>query len=157
MLSQKTHFRLLEMIFGAFLFICIVTSSKTIESKFFPVIAGFNITHIKERDDGIEIRGMMNKVRECNNASMSAYVKTSTSSAPVPVNYMLEDNAPENRAAIHQSWGPWVIFIPETYDSADVRLFTTHTCHVFYDTSTNIYNFSLARDSNSELYLTETK
>ena len=155
--KQSTNFRMLEMIFGVFLFVVLLSSAKSVESKLFPVISGFNITQITELDNGIEIRGMMNKKRSCKPNGMSVYVKTSTSTTNMPVDYMIEENAPENRAAIHQSWGPWVIFIPEKYDSADIKLFTSHSCHVFYDTPTNIHNFSIARDNNSELYITETK
>ena len=155
-LGQSRLFRILEFVFGAFLFVSLLISSKTIEENIFPVVNSFNVTDIKELENGIEIRGLMNKSRSCDFKNLTAYVETnSTTARAVSVDYTYEESSPLSRAAIHQSWGPWVIFIPETYDYAKIDLFTIHSCHAFYNTHSNLYSFSISRDENSEIYITE--
>lgn len=105
--SQKTGFRLLEILFGGFLVLGAMFLAKDVESTLFPVVDDFQITSAQPIDGGIQIKGAMTKVRQCTFKDLMVYVKTDGQKLPVAANYEFNDPATklETRAVISQAWG----------------------------------------------------
>lgn len=143
--SQKTGFRLLEILFGGFLVLGAMFLAKDVESTLFPVVDDFQITSAQPIDGGIQIKGAMTKVRQCTFKDLMVYVKTDGQKLPVAANYEFNDPATklETRAVISQAWGPWTIFIPGEYELADFEFYARHNCHSFYDTHTHLHSFTI--------------
>jgi len=129
--------------------------AKDVETSFFPVINEFEIQHIHEVNNGIQIAGTMNKVRSCKFRDMMVYIETDQLTHPVAADFVFNDPASRlsTRAAIPQAWGPWVIFIPYKYDRASLNLFVTHSCHSFYTTHTKLASFDLTRSEDGSVQL----
>lgn len=144
-------FRFLEILFGAFLTISLFFSMKNIEASLFPVVKNFQISEATEVEGGIEMIGKMNKVRDCRFKEMAVYVKTDGEKIPVAADFEFLDPAKDlkSRAAIAQTWGPWRIFIPYEYDSANIKLYVRHRCHSFYETTTRLHNFDIEKTNGS--------
>lgn len=156
--KQKYGFRILEMVFGGFMVLAIMFLAKDFESTLFPVVKDFNVNEVKEVEDGIQITGDMNKVRDCTFRDMKVYMRVDGEKIPVAADFMFNDPAEnlKTRASIKQAWGPWLIFIETEYDDADIALYARHSCHSFYDTSTKISEFSVQRnEDDNDLVLTQ--
>ncbi len=144
-------FRILEIVFGIFLVICLFFGMKDFESYFLPVVEDFAVNEVHDVDGGVELYGTMDKVRDCQFREMLVYVKADDETLPIAADFEFLDPAKdlESRAAMPQQWGPWRIFIPVKYDSANITMFVRHKCHSLYETSSQLNNFDIVRDGDN--------
>lgn len=141
---QCNSFRVLEIIFGVFLIMSIFFNTETFEQHFFPVVSDFNVNSIQKVEDGIEISGTMVKDRSCKFKELMVYIKDKGSSVSVPASFeFLDNSSSKDRAAIAQAWGPWKVFIPGKHSQLDIKMFSRHNCHSFYDTYGKLTEFSI--------------
>lgn len=156
---KEQGFRILEIVFGAFLVISAIFLAKDVELTFFPVVDRFSIETIEETEDGISIQGEMNKVRPCKFKELMVYINQGEDQLPHATTFSYDEEAPNlnTRADIEQSWGPWGITIPGQFDLVDVQVFSVHSCHALYDTVGRLHSFSLVRQSDGELEVVDTQ
>lgn len=154
--SIVLSFRLLEMVFGAFLALCIFFGMKDAESSFYPVVTNFAVNEIHEVPGGVEMLGTMTKVRDCRFQEMMVYASTDDEKIPIAVDFEFLDSAKgiKSRAAISQRWGPWRIYIDSKYADAKIRMFVRHKCHSFYSTTTELHDFKIEK-ADSEITIIE--
>ncbi len=151
--NMAFSFRILEMTFGAFLVICLFFGMKNIETGLMPVVDNFEVNEVSEVEGGIEMYGTMTKIRDCRFREMMIYVKRDDEKYPVAADFEFLDPAKnlKTRAVMSQRWGPWRVFIPGEYLSADIKMFTRHRCHAFYDTTTELHEFGVDRSNDNIL------
>lgn len=149
--SQKYGFRVLELVFGAFLMVAIFFGSKSAEAILAPVVTDFEVLSAVQVEEGIEVTGTMEKARDCTFRELMVYVQRDDQKQPVAASFEFMDRAKDlkTRAAIAQAWGPWKIFIPGEYDRADISLFARHECHSFYDTQGKLHEFTIVKENEA--------
>lgn len=111
--------------------------AKEVDTRFFPVVADFEITSMRQDGAGVLIEGRLNKLRDCRFVEVVAY---GDESSPAQVQFMDRPvgSLPTTRAVRVQLWGPWHI---ATGGAKSVTLIARHECHVLWDHSTTLTNF----------------
>lgn len=144
-------FRILEITFGIFLSVCTFFIMKDVEAYLFPVVDDFSVNQIIELDDGIEMYGTLTKNRDCTFKEMMVYLDTDDGKLPIATDFEFLDPSRKllTRASVSQQWGPWKIFIPNTYNDTDITIFARHQCHTFYDTTTKLHEFNINKINNN--------
>ena len=107
-----------------------------VDQRLFPIVKDFEITSVTMDSSSVVLYGHMNKIRSCRPLDMSAYYQ-SEGLAPYAVELWFPENHVTTRPSIFQSWGPWVIEIPED-SKGTITLFVNHRCHPLWDTTTNL-------------------
>lgn len=147
---QKFSFRVLEIVFGAFLMLSMLVLSEETESNVMPVVTDFNVASAKETDDGVEITGHMRKIRHCEFLDMAVYAKSGKHFEPVSFRF---DDPVEihSRAPVAQTWGPWTLMLHPDVKGEELAIYTTHECHALYDTNSFVHSFKIAKNDDGTL------
>ena len=119
------------------------------DGRIYPVIHDFRVSEVNAQNGGVTISGTMDKRRECYFRELVAYARYDDEKFPIagPIEF---DAAPVvSRSAIAQAWGPWIVELGEDYTDAEVSLYTRHSCHSLWDTSSQIARFSIRKENDA--------
>ena len=125
--------------------ILLLTVLRGAEDIVFPVVKNFHLTSIERVDNYIVMQGYMHKVRDCRYVGVSAEGITPSGRVDLPLRF-LESNAVNDnttRPQGTQSWGPWRMVIPTVPNISTVVLYSVHSCHLAWETTTELARLPL--------------
>ena len=115
------------------------------EYTFFPVVKNFHLTSIERVDNYIVMQGYMRKVRDCRYVGVSAEGITPSGHVDLPLRFLdaaiVNDNTTRPRGT--QNWGPWRVAIPTVPNINTVVLYSVHSCHLAWETTTELARLPL--------------
>ena len=115
------------------------------EYIFFPVIKDFHLTSLEKVDSYIVMQGSMRKVRDCRYVGVSAEGTTTSGRVDLPLRFLdsaiINDNTTRPQGT--QNWGPWKVVIPTAPNINTVVLYSVHSCHLAWETTTELARLPL--------------
>ena len=110
------------------------------EYTFMPVVKDFHLTKIERVDNYVIMKGYLRKVRNCKYVGISAEGVTSEGRVDLPLRFLDAEDLNDNstRPEGTQDWGPWRIIIPVAPSISVVDLNSVHSCHLAWETTTNL-------------------
>ena len=126
--------------------ILLLTVLSWAEYTFFPVIKNFHLTSIERVDNYIVMQGYMRKVRDCRYVGVSAEGITPSGRVDLPLRFLdsaiiINDNTTRPQGT--QNWGPWKVVIPTVPNISTVVLYSVHSCHPVWGTTTELARLPL--------------
>lgn len=130
---------------SAFVVYFITATAPAIEGRLYPVAkaTGYN-TELAAGGDTTRIYGVMEKYRNCEFISMTAYLTGMDGNAviaPITVNESIRLR-PEGSF----EWGPWFIRLPIWEADTHFRVITVHQCHPLWVTRSVFLDTSIVRN-----------
>lgn len=130
--------------------LAMVVAVKILEPIPFPVITGFVVHEVRQKDNLVIISGTMVKERDsCVFESVTAYslFEAGHEKQRVPVVF-LDNNGDDksSRSAGAQKWGPWRITIPISPKTVAIELTSLHSCHWLWGQSTHLATVPLVSE-----------
>lgn len=119
------------------------------DGRWFPVVHDFRVEEVTSHDEGIAVSGTMTKARECFFRELVAYVRYDDDAYPHIIPVTFDATSVVSRSAIEQEWGPWVLHINGEYKSAEVSMYTRHSCHALWDTASRLVAFRVRQEDGS--------
>ena len=118
------------------------------EYIFFPVVKDFHLTSLERVDNYIVMQGYMRKVRDCRYVGVSAEGTTPSGHVDLPLRFLESNTGNHNttRPQSTQSWGPWRVVIPTVPNINTVVLYSVHSCHLAWETTTELARLPLLAD-----------
>ena len=115
------------------------------EYTFFPVVKNFHLTSIERVDNYIVMQGYMRKVRDCRYVGVSAEGTTTSGRVDLPLRFLESNSVNDNttRPQGTQNWGPWKVVIPTVPNINTVVLYSVHSCHLAWETTTELARLPL--------------
>ena len=115
------------------------------EYIFFPVVKNFHLTSIERVDNYIVMQGYMRKVRDCRYVGVSAEGIAPSGRVDLPLRFLdsaiINDNTTRPQGT--QNWGPWRVVIPTVPNINTVVLYSVHSCHLAWETTTELARLPL--------------
>ena len=115
------------------------------EYIFFPVVKNCHLTSLERVDNYIVMRGYMRKVRDCRYVGVSAEGVTPSGYVDLSLRFLdsaiINDNTTRPRGT--QNWGPWKVVIPTVPNISTVVLYSVHSCHLAWETTTELARLPL--------------
>ena len=115
------------------------------EYIFFPVVKDFHLTNLERVDNYIVMRGYMRKVRDCRYVGVSAEGVTPSGYVDLSLRFLdsaiINDNTTRPQGT--QNWGPWRVVIPTVPNISTVVLYSVHSCHLAWETTTELARLPL--------------
>ena len=137
----KLVLRVLPILIAILLF----TVLRWAEYIFFPVIKNFHLTSLERVDNYIVMQGYMHKVRDCRYVGVSAEGVTPSGYVDLSLRFLdsaiINDNTTRPRGT--QNWGPWKVVIPTVPNISTVVLYSVHSCHLAWETTTELARLPL--------------
>ena len=125
--------------------ILLLTALRWAEYVFFPVVKDFHLTSLERVDNYIVMRGYMRKVRDCRYVGVSAEGITTSGHVDLPLRFLdsaiINDNTTRPQGT--QNWGPWRVVIPTVPNISTVVLYSVHSCHLAWETTTELARLPL--------------
>ena len=123
-----------------FVALTLMFTLRWLEHTFMPVVKDFHLTKIEQTDNYIVMEGYLRKVRNCKYVGISVEGITSEGSVDLPLKFLDAENFNDNgtRPEGTQDWGPWRIIIPAAPSISAVNLNSVHSCHLAWETTTNL-------------------
>ena len=123
----------------------LLTAFRWAEYTFFPVVKNFHLTSIERVDNYIVMQGYMRKVRDCRYVGVSAEGITPSGRVDLPLRFLdsaiINDNTTRPQGT--QNWGPWRVVIPTVPNISTVVLYSVHSCHLAWETTTELARLPL--------------
>ena len=115
------------------------------EYIFFPVVKDFHLTSLERVDNYIVMQGYMRKVRDCRYVGVSAEGATTSGRVDLPLRFLESNTVNDNttRPQGTQNWGPWRVVIPTVPNINTVVLYSVHSCHLAWETTTELARLPL--------------
>lgn len=114
-----------------------------IETRFFPVIKGWQLDYVARAGDTYTLSGSMHKTRVCELISTNVLSVPKTPLAPRVLLYKIspQDIDGGNAPTGHMQWGPWTMQIPQSFLSrrdeiAFIEVVGIHRCHAWWNQET---------------------
>ena len=125
--------------------ILLLTVLRWAEYIFFPVVKDFHLTSLERVDNYIVMQGYMRKVRDCRYVGVSAEGTTPSGHVDLPLRFLESNTGNDNttRPQGTQSWGPWRVVIPTVPNINTVVLYSVHSCHLAWETTTELARLPL--------------
>ena len=125
--------------------ILLLTVLRWAEYTFFPVIKNFHLTSLERVDNYIVMQGYMHKVRDCRYVGVSAEGITPSGRVDLPLRFLESNTVNDNttRPQGTQNWGPWRVVIPTVPNISTVVLYSVHSCHPAWETTTELARLPL--------------
>ena len=125
--------------------ILLLTALRWAEYIFFPVVKDFHLTSLERVDNYIVMQGYMRKVRDCRYVGVSAEGTTPSGHVDLPLRFLESNIVNDNttRPQGTQSWGPWRVVIPSAPNINTVVLYSVHSCHLAWETTTELARLPL--------------
>ena len=115
------------------------------EYIFFPVVKNFHLTSIERVDNYIVMQGYMRKVRDCRYVGVSAEGIAPAGRVDLPLRFLdsaiINDNTTRPQGT--QNWGPWRVVIPTVPTINTMVLYSVHSCHLAWETTTELARLPL--------------
>ena len=137
---NNPYIKLVLRVLPILIAILLLTVLRWAEYAFFPVVKDFHLTSIERADNYIVMQGYMRKVRDCRYVGVSAEGIAPSGRADLPIRF-LESNAVNDnttRPQGTQNWGPWRVVIPTVPNISTVVLYSVHSCHPAWETTTEL-------------------
>ena len=142
---NNPYIKLVLRVLPILIAILLLTTFRWVEYAFFPVVKDFHLTSIERVDNYIVMQGYMRKVRDCRYVGVSAEGTTTSGRVDLPLRF-LESNAVNDnttRPQGTQNWGPWRVVIPTVPNINTVVLYSVHSCHLAWETTTELARLPL--------------
>ena len=125
--------------------ILLLIAFRWVEYAFFPVVKNFHLTSIERVDNYIVMQGYMRKVRDCRYVGVSAEGITPSGRVDLPLRFLESNIVNDNttRPQGTQNWGPWRVVIPTVPNINTVVLYSVHSCHLAWETTTELARLPL--------------
>ena len=123
----------------------LLTAFRWAEYAFFPVVKDFHLTSMERVDNYIVMQGYMRKVRNCRYVGVSAEGITTSGHVDLPLRFLDNNIVNDNttRPLGTQNWGPWRVVIPTVPNISTVVLYSVHSCHLAWETTTELARLPL--------------
>ena len=142
---KSPYIKLMLQVLPILIAILLLTVLRWAEYIFFPVVKDFHLTSLERVDNYIVMQGYMRKVRDCRYVGVSAEGIAPSGRADLPIRF-LESNAVNDnttRPQGTQNWGPWRVVIPTVPNINTVVLYSVHSCHLAWETTTELARLPL--------------
>ena len=142
---KSPYIKLVLQVLPILIAILLLTVLRWAEYIFFPVVKDFHLTSLERVDNYIVMQGYMRKVRDCRYVGVSAEGTTTSGHVDLPLRF-LESNAVNDnttRPQGTQNWGPWRVVIPTVPNISAVVLYSVHSCHPAWETTTELARLPL--------------
>ena len=125
--------------------ILLLTALRWAEYIFFPVVKDFHLTSLERVNNYIVMQGSMRKVRDCRYVGVSAEGITPSGHVDLPLRFLESNIVNDNttRPQGTQNWGPWRVVIPSAPNINTVVLYSVHSCHLAWETTTELARLPL--------------
>lgn len=142
---KSPYIRLVLRVLPILIAILLLASFRWAEYAFFPVVKNFHLTSIERVDNYIVMQGYMRKVRDCRYVGVSAEGTTPSGRVDLPLKFLdnatVDDNTTRPQGT--QNWGPWRVVIPAVPNISTVVLYSVHSCHPAWETTTELARLPL--------------
>ena len=142
---KSPYIKLVLRVLPILIAILSLTAFRWAEHTFFPVVKNFHLTSIERVDNYIVMQGYMRKVRDCRYVGVSAEGTTPSGHVDLPIRFLESNSVNDNttRPQGTQSWGPWRVVIPTVPNINTVVLYSVHSCHLAWETTTELARLPL--------------
>lgn len=142
---KSPYIRLVLRVLPILIAILLLTVLRWAEYIFFPVVKDFHLTSIERVDNYILMQGYMRKVRDCRYVGVSAEGVAPSGRVDLPLRFLDDDIVNDNttRPQGTQNWGPWKVVIPTVPNINTVVLYSVHSCHFAWETTTELARLPL--------------
>ena len=142
---KSPYMKLVLRVLPILIAILLLTAFRWAEYIFFPVVKDFHLTSIERVDNYIVMQGYMRKVRDCRYVGVSAEGVTQSGRVDLPLRFLdsaiVNDNTTRPQGT--QNWGPWKVIIPASPNINTVALYSVHSCHLAWETTTELARLPL--------------
>ena len=137
---KSPYIKLVLQVLPILIAILLLTVLRWAEYIFFPVVKDFHLASIERVDNYIVMQGYMRKVRDCRYVGVSAEGTTPSGHVDLPLRFLESNIVNDNttRPQGTQNWGPWRVVIPTVPDINTVVLYSVHSCHLAWETTTEL-------------------
>ena len=142
---KSPYIKLVLRVLPILIAILLLTALRWAEYIFFPVVKDFHLTSLERVDNYIVMQGYMRKVRDCRYVGVSAEGTTTSGHVDLPLRFLESSIVNDNttRPQGTQSWGPWRVVIPTVPNINTVVLYSVHSCHLAWETTTELARLPL--------------
>lgn len=142
---KSPYIQLVLQVLPILIAILLLTVLRWAEYIFFPVVKDFHLTSMERVDNYIVMQGYMRKVRDCRYVGVSAVGITPSGRVDLPLRFLESNIVNDNttRPQGTQNWGPWRVVIPAVPDINTVVLYSVHSCHLAWETTTELARLPL--------------
>ena len=142
---KSPHIKLVLQVLPILIAILLLTVLRWAEYIFFPVVKDFHLTSLERVDNYIVMQGYMRKVRDCRYVGVSAGGITPSGRVDLPLRFLESSIVNDNttRPQGTQNWGPWRVVIPTVPNINTVVLYSVHSCHLAWETTTELARLPL--------------
>ena len=142
---KSPYIKLVLRVLPILIAILLLTAIRWAEYIFFPVVKDFHLTSLERVDNYIVMQGYMHKVRDCRYVGVSAEGITTSGHVDLPLRFLdsaiINDNTTRPQGT--QNWGPWRVVIPTVPNISTVVLYSVHSCHLAWETTTELARLPL--------------
>ena len=142
---KSPYIKLVLRVLPILIAILLLSVFRWAEYIFFPVVKDFHLTSLERVDNYIVMQGYMRKVRDCRYVGVSAEGTTTSGHVDLPLRFLESNTANDNttRPQGTQNWGPWKVVIPTVPNISTVALYSVHSCHLAWETTTELARLPL--------------
>lgn len=142
---KSPYIKLVLRVLPILIAILLLTAFRWAEYAFLPVVKDFHLTSIERADNYIVMQGYMRKVRDCRYVGVSAEGVTPSGYVDLSLRFLdsaiINDNTTRPQGT--QNWGPWRVTIPAVPNINTVVLYSVHSCHLAWETTTELARLPL--------------
>lgn len=142
---KSPYIKLVLRVLPILIAILLLTVFRWAEYTFLPVVKNFHLTSLERVDNYIVMQGYMRKVRDCRYVGVSAEGTTPSGPVDLPLRFLESNIVNDNttRPQGTQNWGPWRVVIPIVPNISTVVLYSVHSCHLAWETTTELARLPL--------------
>ena len=142
---KSPYIKIVLQVLPILIAILLLTALRWAEYTFLPVVKNFHLTSIERVDNYIVMQGYMRKVRDCRYVGVSAEGITPSGHVDLPLRFLESNSINDNttRPQGTQNWGPWRVVIPTMPNISTVVLYSVHSCHLAWETTTELARLPL--------------
>lgn len=142
---KSPYIKLMLQVLPILLAVLLLAVLRWAEYIFFPVVKDFHLTSLERVDNYIVMQGYMRKVRDCRYVGVSAEGITPSGRVDLPLRFLESNKVNDNttRPQGTQNWGPWRVIIPTVPNINTVVLYSVHSCHLAWETTTELARLPL--------------
>lgn len=142
---KSPYIKLVLRVLPILIAILLLTALRWAEYVFFPVVKDFHLTSLERVDNYIVMQGYMRKVRGCRYVGVSAEGVTPSGYVDLSLRFLdsaiINDNTTRPQGT--QNWGPWRVVIPAVPNINTLVLYSVHSCHLAWETTTELARLPL--------------
>ena len=144
----------LQITFAFIIFTYTIYAYRAVETEIHPVVEDFKVTSIERGGSTVTIEGVMIKDRACVFEGLLVYGSRSDNPAILLDFQFLDSDGYvqkiRSRSKGYQTWGPWVIYLPEQFKTGLINIYSTHSCWPFWQTESKLASIPIPTEERSE-------